>query len=88
MASVGLDGWWDEPHYKQSYTPNLRGEFILDKLMQCDPKKFKAVMEDTFEGADPLPESMTPSQWRIILTAMGASLTEVAQVLIRMGLEQ
>jgi hypothetical protein len=45
-------------------------------------------MADIFKGKDPLPESMTASQWRIILMAMGASLTEIAQVFMRMGLEQ
>lgn len=50
MPPLGLDGWWDEPHYKQCYAPNLRGEFILVKLMQCDPKKFQTLVADTFHG--------------------------------------
>jgi hypothetical protein len=85
MPPLGLDGWSDEPHYKQCYTPNLRGEFILTKLMQRDPKTFQTLLVDTFRGMEPLPGALTALDWRIILTAMGASVSEIAHVLTRMG---
>jgi hypothetical protein len=85
MAPLGLEDWWDEPHYKRCYTPNLRGEFILIKLMQRDPKKFQTLMADIFHRREPLPEDLTASDWRFILASMGASGSEIADVLTRMG---
>jgi hypothetical protein len=41
-----LDSWWDEPHYRDSFTPQASPEFILGKLTQRDPKKIQAVMRE------------------------------------------
>jgi hypothetical protein len=48
MAALGLDGWWDDPAYKQSDTMNLRAEFILTKLRQRDAEKFRTMMADLY----------------------------------------
>jgi hypothetical protein len=91
MAGLGLDHWWEEPHYKQSSTPNERGEFILGKLMQRDPKKVQTLLREIcqMEGFPSIAETetVTSAQWRIILEAMGANPVEVAEVLTRMRLE-
>lgn len=34
MTVLGLDGRWEEPHYRLCNTANLRGEFILAKLVR------------------------------------------------------
>ncbi len=88
MTALGLDGWWDEPHYKQCYTMNLRGEFILTKLRQRDPPKLRAVMAALYRHTEPMPESIAAVEWHTILAAMGASLEEIADVQARMGREE
>ncbi len=73
MPALGLAGWWNEPDYRHCYTANLRGEFILSKLLQRDPPKLRA------------PENISAAEWATILTAMGASPDEIAEVQARMG---
>jgi hypothetical protein len=87
MPALGLDAWWDEPHYKQSYTADLRGEFILAKLLQRDPPKLRAMMASLYADGEPLPENITAAEWTTILNAMGASPDEIADVRARMGRE-
>ena len=84
MPALGLDTWWDEPHYRQCYTANLRGEFILSKLLQRDPPKLRALVASLFQ-VEPLPENISTAEWATILTAMGASSDEIADVQTRMG---
>ena len=84
MPALGLDAWWDEPHYRQCYTVNLRGEFILSKLLQRDPPKLRALVASLFQ-VEPLPENISTAEWATILTAMGATPDEIADVQSRMG---
>jgi hypothetical protein len=88
MAGLGVAHWWDDPRYAHSYTLHDRGAFILAKLMQCDPKRFKPLVRKLSgtTRCPPPPEALTPAQWQAILGAMGASLVEVADVLIYLGL--
>jgi hypothetical protein len=85
MTALGLDAWWDDPHYRQCYTVNLRGEFILMKLLERDPPKLRAVMVDLYRDNEPLAGSITALEWHMILAAMGASPAEIADVQARMG---
>jgi hypothetical protein len=85
MPGLGLAAWWDEPHYRQCYSANLRGEFILSKLLQRDPPKFRAMVAGLYADSEPMPESITAVEWATILTAMGASPDEIADVQTRMG---
>jgi hypothetical protein len=85
MPALGLAGWWDEPHYRHCYTANLRGEFILAKLLQRDPPKLRALMASLYADGEPLPENLSAAEWATILTAMGASPDEIAEVQARMG---
>lgn len=88
MAGLGIAHWWDDPRYTHSHTLHDRGAFILAKLMQCDPKGFKLLLRKLGGPTryPPSPEALTSAQWQAILGAMGASLVEVADVLIRLGL--
>lgn len=61
---LGLDGWWEEPHYKLCYIANLRGEFILATLVQRDPEKFRTVIAAIDRGKEPMPENMTAFEWQ------------------------
>jgi hypothetical protein len=87
MAPLDLDAWWDEPHYRQCYTANLRGEFILSKLLQRDPPKLRAVVASLYAATEPLPENINAAEWATILLAMGASPEEIVDVRARMGRE-
>ena len=86
MAGLGLDGWWDEPHYRDSRTRRERSEFIIGKLMQRDPKKFQRLLLETCEDRQ-RPETLTDAQWRVLLVEMGATVSEVTAVLARMLLQ-
>ena len=85
MTALGLAAWWDDSHYRQCYTANLRGEFILMKLLERDPPTLRAVMVDLYRDNEPLAESITALAWHAILAAMGASPAEIADVQARMG---
>ena len=86
MPDLGVHNWWTEPLFNQCFTPELRGEFVLSKLMQRDPKKFRKLLLVTCKMAKPRPLKLTSSQWQTLLAAMGASLVEISEVLIRLGL--
>lgn len=88
MDGLGVARWWDDPHYQQSHSLHERGAFIFSKLMQHDPRTFTHLVWKICQTKNdsPLPEALTAAQWQAILGAMGASLVEVAEVLIRLGL--
>ena len=86
MSELGIHHWWTEPHFKQCFTPELRGEFILGKLMQRAPKTFRKLLLETCNIGMPQPVQLTSSQWQTLLATMGASLVEISEVLIRLGL--
>ena len=85
MTALGLDAWWDEPQYRQSYTVNMRGDFILLKLQQRDPDQLRTVLARLYRDLEPLPEDITAAAWHTILAAMGASSEEIVAVQERMG---
>ena len=85
MPALGLAGWWNEPDYRHCYTANLRGEFILSKLLQRDAPRLHALMASLYADGEPLPENISAAEWATILTAMGASPDEIAEVQARMG---
>lgn len=87
MADLGVHHWWTEPHFTRCFTPELRGEFILGKLMQRDPEKFRKLLLDTCKISRPCPVTLTATQWQTLLATMGASLVEISEVLIRLGLK-
>jgi hypothetical protein len=86
MPGLGTHGWWSEPHFEQCFTPELRSEFVLGKLMQRDPQKCQKVLLETCRITRPQPVTLTPAQWQVILAAMGANLVEINEVLVRLGL--
>jgi hypothetical protein len=88
MAGLDLAHWWDDPQYQNSRTLRERGAFILSKLMQRDPQRFRQLVRRICRTSTypPSPAALTAAQWQAILGAMGASLVEVAEVLIRLGL--
>jgi hypothetical protein len=88
MAGLDLARWWDDPQYQRSQTLQERGTFILSKLMQRDPKKLTHLVRKLCRTPHypPSPDDITAAQWQALLGAMGASLLEVAEVLIRLGL--
>jgi hypothetical protein len=86
MADLRIHDWWNEPRFRECLTPELRGEFILRKLMQHDPSKCRKVLRTTCGTPKLLPVRLAPSQWQLLLGAMGASLVEISEVLIRLGL--
>src|SRR4026209_73348 len=87
MAGFEVEHWWDEPHFKRSNTRAERARFVLLKLMQLDPRRLEALLwevcglRDYAEAA----QSITDDQWREILTGMGATPLDAADVLIRIG---
>ena len=76
-----------QPHFKRSNTRAERARFVLLKLMQLDPRRLEALLwevcglRDYAEAA----QSITDDQWREILTGMGATPLDAADVLIRIG---
>lgn len=88
MSGLGVAHWWDDPRYQHAATTRARGEFILTQLRERDPKRFRQLVRKlgTMRSNPPSPEALTPTQWQTILGAMGASLVEVAEVLIQLGL--
>jgi hypothetical protein len=85
-VSLNLDPWWDEPEYSAamgSFT--TRGSFILRKLRDRDPVRYKEVMDDLYRDDAPDPQDITKFQWQTILAYMGASEEEIRDVQKRMG---
>ena len=71
MPDLGVHNWWTEPHFKRCLTPTLRGEFVLGKLMQRDPKRFRKLLLETCGIEMPRPVQLTSSQWQTLLATMG-----------------
>jgi len=86
VTTLNLDPWWDEPAYRSATaTFSERGTFILRKLSEHDPIRFKTVMDDLYRDEPPDPVDITKFQWQTILAYMGASEEEVKDVQLRMG---
>lgn len=86
MADLGIHDWWSEPRFCECPTRELRAEFILKKLTQHDPSKCRKLLWTTCGTPEPQPGRLAPSQWQLLLGAMGASLVEISEVLIQLGL--
>ena len=85
MMALGLDAWWEDSTYRQCYTVNMRGDFILLKLQERDPDQLRTVLGRLYRDLEPLPEDITAAAWHTILTAMGATPEEIVAVQERMG---
>lgn len=83
---LSVDAWWDEPEYQKARdTFSQRGSFVLQKLSEHDPFRFKQVMDDLYRDEPPDPMDITKFQWATILAFMGASEEEIKDVQLRMG---
>jgi hypothetical protein len=87
MAGFEVEHWWDEPHFKRSNTRAERARFVLLKLMQLDPRQLEALLQEVCGRRDyaEAAQSISDDQWRTILTRMGATHLDAADVLIRIG---
>ena len=90
-TGLGLSALWEERDYKAcGASMECRGRFILGKLFDRDTRMLKAAWLVAF-GTRVLgpPEirtdEITKSQWQVILSHMGASPEEIADVQTRMG---
>lgn len=88
---LGLRALWEERDYKACGTSmECRGRFILGKLFDRDTRMLKVAWLAAF-GTRVLgpPEirtaEITKSQWQVILSHMGASPDEIADVQVRMS---
>jgi hypothetical protein len=65
VTTLNLDPWWDEPAYRSATgTFSERGTFILRKLSEHDPIRFKTVMDDLYRDEPPDPVDITKFQWQ------------------------
>ncbi len=88
---LGLSALWDERDYKAcGGSRECRGRFILGKLFDRDTRLLQGAWLAAF-GTRVLgpPEvrtaEITKAQWQVILSHMGASPGEIADVQARMG---
>lgn len=88
---LGLHALWEERDYKGcGASMECRGRFILGKLFDRDTRRLRAAWLAAF-GTRVLgpPEirtdEITKAQWQVILSHMGASPEEIADVQTRMG---
>lgn len=76
----------DEPAYHAARgTFAERGSFILRKLSEHDPIRFKEVMDDLYRDEPPDPVDITKFLWQTILAYIGASEEEIKDVQARMA---
>jgi hypothetical protein len=88
---LGLRALWEERDYKAcGASMECRGRFILGKLFDRDTRMLKVAWLAAF-GTRVLgpPEirtaEITKSQWQVLLSHMGASPEEIADVQTRMS---
>jgi len=88
---LGLRALWEDRDYKAcGASMECRGRFILGKLFDRDTRMLKVAWLAAF-GTRVLgpPEirtaEITKSQWQVILSHMGASPDEIADVQVRMS---
>jgi hypothetical protein len=88
---LGLRALWEERDYKAcGASMECRGRFILGKLFDRDTRMLKVAWLAAF-GTRVLgpPEirtaEITKSQWQVLLSHMGASPDEIADVQTRMS---
>jgi hypothetical protein len=88
---LGLRALWEERDYKAcGASMECRGRFILGKLFDRDTRSLQVAWLAAF-GTRVLgpPEirtaAITKSQWQVILSHMGASPDEIADVQTRMS---
>ena len=84
--TLDLQSLWADPQYQQSTTQRERSQLILAKLKQCNPTRLRAALCELQLTKTELPEQLTAAQWQALLGAVGASLVEISQVLIQLGM--
>ena len=88
---LGLSALWEERDYKAcGASRECRGRFILGKLFDRDTRKLQSAWLAAFGTRVLGPPEMrtseiTKSQWQLILSHMGASPDEIADVQTRMS---
>jgi hypothetical protein len=88
---LGLHALWEERDYKGcGASMECRGRFILGKLFDRDTRRFQAAWLAAFATRVLGPpeirtDEITKAQWQVILSHMGASPEEIADVQTRMG---
>jgi hypothetical protein len=84
--TLDLKTLWADPKYKKSTTRRERSRLILAKVRQCNPTRLRTVMRELGLTKIEQPDHLTAAQWQALLGAVGASLVEISQVLIQLGL--
>ena|SRR5882724_6807927 len=65
MTGLGLGTWRDEPEYRAAMeTLSTRGSFILRKLAEHDPVRFKTVMDSLCRNEPPTSRTSPSSSGR------------------------
>jgi hypothetical protein len=66
MTAINLDAWWDELAYRETGHDGFtgRGSFILRKLKEHDPIRFKEVMDDLYRDEPPTQRTSPSSSGR------------------------
>ena len=87
MSAINLDARWDELAYRETGHDGFTawGSFILRKLNEHDPIRFKEVMDDLYRDDPPHPAGITKFHWQTILAYLGATDDEIRVVQARMG---
>ncbi len=87
--TLNLETVWADPKYQQSTTRAERAQLILARLGDSNPTRFRAVLQELgLRGIRGIEAAghLTAAQWQALLGAFGASLVEVSQVLIQLGM--
>jgi hypothetical protein len=84
--TLDLQSLWADPQYQRSTTRRERSRLILTKLRQCNSTRLRAVMRELGLTKTGQPDHLTAAEWQALLGAVGASLVEISQVLIQLGL--
>lgn len=84
--TVDLKALWADPKYQKSTSRRERSQLILANIRQCNPTRLRAVMRELGLTKTEQPDHLTAAQWQALLGAVGASLVEISQVLIQLGL--
>lgn len=77
LTPVNLDAWWDEPEYLDAARTSFtrQDSFILGKLSEHDPVRFKTVMDDLYRDEPPDPMDISKFEWQVILAYLGSRRT-------------
>jgi len=84
--TLDFQSLWADPQYQQSTTQRERSRLIFAKLRHYNPTSLRAVMRELGLTRAEQPEDLTAAQWQALLGAVGASLVEISQVLVQLGM--